>query len=504
MIASEIIKSIQVQLIERDKEMQQDPDDKLKILSMKLHEDLGMVRYIFSDKTGTLTKNEMNFRACSIFGKSFGDTDEDGEKNQEEIAINNNNIKNSNHNDNIILNNFNSLQKFNSIGKTNCNLNNINRNNNNNSNTNAKKSIFSNTFNIESLRNSILEGGIMNIKDITESPIQTLGEACQEFFFNISLNHNVLVELEEEQEANMDAIKDITDLAKSKKNEITKNLKDKNILNNEINSNNKNTNLTNLIYSKNNNNEIIEKTNLNKDNLNNLDVDSISYQGSNPDEVVLVTAAAEIGIRFLNKDNDTLIVNYFEQLKKFKILQKFEFSSERKRSSIIVEDEQGKIRIYVKGSDEKILHSTSINEFSKKFLLKETKEQLDSFARIGLRTLCFGYKYIEKESYKKWEEIFNKKKQECIIDKSKNSELELIISKIEEDLILLGVTALEDKLQDNVKNDLQEFIEAGISVWMITGDKLDTAESIGHSCKLFNDDTEVFKIKSFEKKDDTK
>jgi len=71
---------------------------------------------------------------------------------------------------------------------------------------------------------------------------------------------------------------------------------------------------------------------------------------------------------------------------------------------------------------------------------------------------------------------------------------------MEEDLILLGATALEDKLQDDVKIDLQEFIEGGISVFMITGDKLDTAESIGHSCRLFNDDTEVFKIKSSDKK----
>ena len=84
-------------------------------------------------------------------------------------------------------------------------------------------------------------------------------------------------------------------------------------------------------------------------------------------------------------------------------------------------------------------------------------------------------------------------KEEDELNKSQENVLEKHISKIEENLILLGATALEDKLQDNVKNDIQEFIEAGIGVWMITGDKLDTAESIGHSCKLFNDDTEVFK-----------
>lgn len=61
-------------------------------------------------------------------------------------------------------------------------------------------------------------------------------------------------------------------------------------------------------------------------------------------------------------------------------------------------------------------------------------------------------------------------------------------------MFLLGATALEDQLQDHVEKDIQEFIEAGINVWMLTGDKMDTAESIGHSIKLFDSDTEVFKI----------
>lgn len=492
MIASEIIKAFQVQLIELDKDLKDNPDDKLKILSMKLHEDLGMVRYIFSDKTGTLTKNEMSFRACSIFSRSFGDTEEEAEKNQEDInAVNN--FKN-NENNNFNLNVFNSVKNFNSNNKVYSmpNVNNINTNNFNG----LRKSIFSGTFNKELLRNSILEGGIMNIKEIKESPIQTLGEACREFFFNISLNHNVLVELEDEfsenfqqNNNNKEALASLNkkDSLKSKKLESRKILKNINLDIIKEETNLKQTNTNNL-------NDILE-SNVNINNKDNY----LQYQGSNPDEVVLVTAAAEIGIKFMNKDNDFLVLNYFDEIKKFKILQKFEFSSERKRSSIIVEDEEGNIKIYVKGSDEKILQSNNINDFSKKYLLKESKEHLDSFARIGLRTLCFGYKYIDKKDYEKWELEFNKKKQECIIDKTKINQLEKEISQIEEDLILLGVTALEDKLQDNVKNDLQEFIEAGISVWMITGDKLDTAESIGHSCKLFNDDTEVFKIKSSNK-----
>lgn len=433
MITSDVVKTLQVGLLEFDQELKKEPDDKSKIISMKLHEDLGNVRYIFSDKTGTLTKNEMNFRACCIFGKAFGEIDEDQDDKQ--------NIYNNLINQKII--------------------------NSNNKSINSKKSIFSNTFNVDLLRFAIKEGGILNIKEINECPIQTLGEACREFFFNISLNHNVLIELED---------------AKGKELYV-----DKKADNNFI----KETSIKIINKSSEFNNDLFTEQNLETENIN--------YQGSNPDEIVLVTASAELGIKFLSKDKDLLTVEYFNQLKNFEVLQKFEFSSERKRSSIIVKDEIGNIKIYVKGSDEKILSNHNINDFSRKFLLKETKEQLETFARIGLRTLCYGYKAVPEDEYHKWEVEYNKIKQECIIDKTKNPQLEKWIAKIEENLILLGATALEDKLQDNVKNDLQEFLEAGISVWMITGDKLDTAESIGHSCRLFNDDTEVFKIRSSEK-----
>jgi phospholipid-translocating ATPase len=440
MISSEIIKTFQVNLIEKDSEMKKDQEDQFRIFSSKLHEDLGNVKYIFSDKTGTLTKNEMIFRACNIFCKTFGEIEEENNNNIEEMNMN--------------LNQKMSIQ-FNEKGK--------------------KKSILSNTFNKYLIQQAVKEGGILNIQNLENSPIKNMGEACREFFFNISLNHNVLVELEEEE---------IHDFKKKENLSIGKNKKSVTVKPGK----------TTIM-------PIIEKFEDKSKTINEInEFENLKYQGSNPDEVVLVTAASEIGVSFLNKNKEYLHINFFNEHLKFKILQKFEFSSERKRSSVIVEDDLGIIKIYVKGSDEKILSEVNINNFSKEFLLKDTKDEIDSFARIGLRTLCFAYKEIKKQDYLIWEEEFNKLKQECIIDKSKNSLLEKFISKIEEDLILLGATALEDKLQDNVKIDLQEFIEGGISVWMITGDKLDTAESIGHSCRLFNDDTEVFKIKSSDKK----
>ena len=73
--------------------------------------------------------------------------------------------------------------------------------------------------------------------------------------------------------------------------------------------------------------------------------------------------------------------------------------------------------------------------------------------------------------------------------------VDYVINQIESKVILLGVSALEDKLQNEVEKDIKKFIEAGINFWMITGDKMDTAESIGYSCGIFSEDSEVYKIK---------
>lgn len=147
----------------------------------------------------------------------------------------------------------------------------------------------------------------------------------------------------------------------------------------------------------------------------------------------------------------------------------------------------------MKGSDIKVM--SKLNNYSLNNILKKTVEHMDIFAKKGLRTLCYSYKIINEVYYKKWEKKFNEKKYEVQNNKNKINELEDLKNEIEKDQTLLGVSALEDKLQKNVKNDIINFIDAGINFWMITGDKMDTAESIGYACKLFDDDTEVFKIR---------
>ena len=228
--------------------------------------------------------------------------------------------------------------------------------------------------------------------------------------------------------------------------------------------------------------------------------EKINFQGSSPDEITLVSAAYELGFHFVSRENGLIKIEIhnFENeniiKKTYKILQKFDFTSERQCSSIVVEDLQTKkIILYIKGSDKKIFGS--LDEFSKGNIFPKTKKHVDQFAKRGLRTLCFGFKYIKKENYKQWEKKYNDIKNKNIQNKELLNDLNNQIKRMENKVFLLGVTALEDKLQNDVEKDIKKFIEAGINFWMITGDKLDTAESIGYSCGIFSEDSELYKFK---------
>lgn len=370
MITLEVVKGLQIIAIDKDPMLTELPGEKVKIFSMKLQEDLGNVKYIFTDKTGTLTKNEMEFKACSVFARLF-DYDRDNSSKEKSIR---------------------------------------------------SKSIFSKDFDFHNLIQAIKYDQPIAIEGIQNfSPYRSYREAVVEFFLNIAINHNVLTEYD--------------------------------------------------TYTG-------EK----------------SYSGSNPDEVVLVQAAKEIGIEFLERVGNQTTINLFGEIITYKILHRFEYSSSRMRSSIILKDPCNKIRLYMKGADSVLLKK--LDEFSKRFVYTSTKSHLDEFSKSGLRTLCYSMKEIEVNTFRKWEEVYKILKEDSVKNKDKLPALEESISELENEMTLLGVTGLEDKLQDDVKQSIQEFIDAGINVWMLTGDKLDTAESIGYSCKLFNDDTEVFKIKA--------
>ena len=226
----------------------------------------------------------------------------------------------------------------------------------------------------------------------------------------------------------------------------------------------------------------------------------VVYQGISPDEVTLVSVADELGYTFLSREEGKIIIEVYnydtdsKELREFQVLKKFDFTSERQCSSIILKDlKNNKIIIYIKGSDRKIM--STVNSFSKNNIYEQTQEHIDQFAHQGLRTLCFSLNYLDENEFNSWLNEYEDLKYRATKDKSLNIELNALINKIESNSFLLGATALEDKLQDRVKKDIEDFIEAGINFWMITGDKLATAETIGHSCGIISEDSEVFKIR---------
>ena len=134
---------------------------------------------------------------------------------------------------------------------------------------------------------------------------------------------------------------------------------------------------------------------------------------------------------------------------------KFDFTSTRKRSSIIVYDGyENKIKLYIKGADDVIKLKLHLNyNYS---LLETLKSYITKLAKKGLRTLVYGFKFIDESEFSNWEKDYNSIKIEVIRNKLKANDLEAIISKIEQDIIILGVTGLEDKLQDNVKECIKD------------------------------------------------
>lgn len=64
---------------------------------------------------------------------------------------------------------------------------------------------------------------------------------------------------------------------------------------------------------------------------------------------------------------------------------------------------------------------------------------------------------------------------------------------------MIGATAVEDRLQEDVKETIEAFKETEIKLWVLTGDKVETAINIGFSCGLLNNQMDQYVIKSYDK-----
>ncbi|XP_051774360.1 probable phospholipid-transporting ATPase IA isoform X4 [Ctenopharyngodon idella] len=205
--------------------------------------------------------------------------------------------------------------------------------------------------------------------------------------------------------------------------------------------------------------------------------DKITYQAASPDEGALVRAAENLGFVFSGRTPDCVIVESVGEEEKYELLHVLEFTSSRKRMSVIMRTPSGKIRLYCKGADTVIYERLADSSRYKDITLKH----LEQFATEGLRTLCFAVVDISESSYQQWLEVYHRASTSL---QNRALKMEESYELIEKNLQLLGATAIEDKLQDKVPETIETLMKADIKIWILTGDKQETAINIGHSCKL--------------------
>eukprot|EP00834_Sanchytrium_tribonematis_P006272 NODE_445_length_7306_cov_0.516997.p1 type:complete len:1074 gc:universal NODE_445_length_7306_cov_0.516997:4452-1231(-) len=198
------------------------------------------------------------------------------------------------------------------------------------------------------------------------------------------------------------------------------------------------------------------------------------YQASSPDELALVKGAVLMGYKLLDRTSDTIIVEHHHSRTTLKVLHINEFDSDRKRMSMLcqVDDE---FFLLCKGADSVILPLCKQND--------HILDQLQVYSNEGLRTLCCCYKQLSKDLAYKWLHDFKN---------NPTSDLKIkLVEELESKMTLLGCTGIEDKLQEQVCETIELLRNANIKLWVLTGDKLETAINIGFSCKLLTHDMEL-------------
>ncbi|KAJ3089562.1 putative aminophospholipid-translocase [Quaeritorhiza haematococci] len=249
---------------------------------------------------------------------------------------------------------------------------------------------------------------------------------------------------------------------------------------------------------------------------------TISYQASSPDEVAIVKWTESVGLTLVHRDISRIQLRTRDgRTLDFEILEIFPFTSETKRMGIIVRERiffastpsgastsssnlispfnstpttstpttvttstSGEIFFYEKGADAVMSRIVQYNDW--------LEEECGNMAREGLRTLVIARKRLSEDGFREFQRRFGEAK---ISLHDRNTVMQGVIEQmLERDLELLGLTGVEDKLQDEVKTTLELLRNAGLKIWMLTGDKIETATCIAVSSKLVSRNQTIHSI----------
>lgn len=398
-ISIEIIKTLQAFFIYSDVKMYYEKLDFPCVpKSWSISDDLGQIEYVFSDKTGTLTQNIMEFRKCTINGKSYGQAYTEAMQGMDK-RLGKDVVKESERWKQIIA-----ADKEKMIGQ----LNDYNKN----SQFRREQLTFVSSEFVEDTINA----------DASEEQKQ----ANTEFMTALALCHTVVTEDSKE------------------------------------------------------------------------DPGLRVFKAESPDEASLVSVARDVGIVFNNRLRKTLLLSVYGIEKEYEVLHIIPFTSARKRMSCILKTPENNIIMYCKGADNVIYSrlKPSIDDA----LLKKTALHLEDFAKEGLRTLCIASKNLTQSEFESWFAKYHE--VNSLMDESRDAKIEELNDLIEQGFDLLGGTAIEDRLQQGVPDSISILSEAGMKLWVLTGDRIETAVNIGFSCNLLGNDMKLLVISPSEENSD--
>ncbi|XP_034037548.1 phospholipid-transporting ATPase 11C isoform X2 [Thalassophryne amazonica] len=210
------------------------------------------------------------------------------------------------------------------------------------------------------------------------------------------------------------------------------------------------------------------------------------FIASSPDEVALVKGAMRYGFRFLGLESKTLkILNRNNVVEMYDQLHVLNFDPVRRRMSVIVKTKSGDILLFCKGADSSIFPRVRQDEVEK------IRKHVERNATEGYRTLCVAYKQLSAEEYAQADRALIEAR---LALQDRDEKLLALYNQVETGMTLIGATAVEDRLQEQAAETMEALQGAGISVWVLTGDKMETAKSTCYACRLFQRTTELLEL----------
>ncbi|KAF5941070.1 hypothetical protein HYC85_022237 [Camellia sinensis] len=374
-ITMELVRLGQSYFMIGDKHMyDRNSDSRFQCRSLNINEDLGQIRYVFSDKTGTLTENKMEFRRASVYGKNYGrsmlmdDTMQDTDD---------------------------------AVVETEAHV--------------GRRWKLKSEIAVDSELIALLH------KDLAEDE----RIAAHEFFLTLAACNTVI--------------------------------------------------------------PILTQSSTSSGTVSELheDIEAIDYQGESPDELALVAAASAYGYTLFERTSGHIVIDVNGEKLRLDVLGLHEFDSVRKRMSVVIRFPNNDVKVLVKGADTSILSILERDPTGNDHIRHVTQSHLNEYSSEGLRTLVVAARDLTDAELEEWQCMYEDAST-SLTDRS--MKLRQTAGLIECNLNLLGATGIEDKLQEGVPEAIESLRQAGIKVWILTGDKQETAISIGLSCKLLTSD----------------